>query len=294
LYFNIPDTIGNKPAGQTTSADSLHIGVAFKNVSNVSMDSVALKVVVYDTVGNAIQYPMYKLRGLPAGDTMNINLTLNVGELISGLYNVYVSVNPGVQQPEQFSFNNFFYKYVYINRSGALPVTLVSFNASRSGNNVQTAWQTANEANVKQYVVQHSVSGMSFKDIGRVALSNSATPNNHYTFNHVNAPYGRNYYRLKVLDNDGSFKYSQVRLVTIDNKTVINVYPNPVIDILNIVVSNGDGKPSNVKLMDMYGQQLWSSRVNGTAQVNMKAWARGTYILQVNEGDEVYTYKIYR
>jgi hypothetical protein len=292
LYFNIPDTIGYKPVGQTTSADSLHIGVAFKNVSNVNMDSVALKVVLYDTIGNAIEYPVYKLRGLPAGDTMNINLTLNVGELISGLYNAYVYINPNVQQPEQLSFNNFFYKYVYINRSGALPVTFVSFNASRSGNNVQAAWQVASEANVKQYVVQHSTSGMNFKDIGQVPVSNSATPNNHYIFNHINAPHGRNYYRLKMLDNDGTFKYSEVRLVTIESKTAINVYPNPVVDILNIAISSADGKPSDVKLMDMYGQQLWHGSVNGTAQINTKAWARGTYILQVNEGDRVYTFKV--
>jgi hypothetical protein len=125
-------------------------------------------------------------------------------------------------------------------------------------------------------------------------VSNSATPNNHYIFNHINAPHGPNYYRLKMLDHDGSFKYSQVRLVTIESKTAINVYPNPVVDILNLVVSSPDGKPSNVKLIDMYGQQLWNGSVNGTVQINMKAWAPGTYILQVNEGGRVYTYKVYR
>lgn len=103
---------------------------------------------------------------------------------------------------------------------------------------------------------------------------------------------GKNYYRLKITDNDGKFKYSPVRLVNIGTKTSVNLYPNPVKNLLNITISRQDGMGSTVKLMNSFGQQLEQRIVSGTSQVDLSKYASGLYLLQVDDGTNVTTYKI--
>jgi hypothetical protein len=47
-----------------------------------------------------------------------------------------------------------------------------------------------------------------------------------------------------------------------------------------------------VRILNVFGQQLWQKKINGTAQVNMKTWASGTYVVKINEGNSVSTYKV--
>ncbi len=285
LYFNIPDTLG------TADNDTLHAEFAFKNVSKADFDSLKVKVILYDSLQHAIVYTVQKLRALQAGDTLHVSLALDVASL-NGTYNLYVDVNPDNDQPEQFTFNNFLYKYVYIDKGRTLPVTLLNFNAVLQNSNVKTLWSVATEVNTKQYEVEHSTNGSSFSKIGVVAASSFASPNKDYTYVHLDPPAGKNYYRLKIVDNDGSFKYSPVRLVTVASSVVVNVYPNPVKDILSISVSRQDAKTSDVRIINAFGQQLWQQKVNGTVTVETKMWASGMYIVQVDEGDAIKTFKI--
>jgi hypothetical protein len=290
LYINIPDTIGHLSARITASADSLQIGVAFKNVSTVNMDSIVVKVTLYDSLNNAFQFPISRLRPLPAGDTIHINLKLDVTGF-RGMYNVYLQVNPNNTPPEQFSFNNFLYKYVYVSRAATLPVTLLNFNASLIGNNVQTTWLVNSELNTRQYIVQHSRNGTDFTSIGK-QFPTAATGSKTYRMEHANPVFGKNYYRLQIVDNDGSLTYSPARLVTIASATVVNVYPNPVKDKLNVSVARRDGKASVVKLTNAAGQQLWQQKVTGTTQIDMTRWAIGLYLLHVDDGVSKKTFKI--
>lgn len=292
LYFNLPDTIGKMYAA-TTSADTLPIGVGFKNVSTENLDSVAVQITLYDSLNNAITYPVTKLHPLAAGDTMHIDLKMDVSGL-SGLYNVYIKINPNNTQPEQYSFNSFLYKYVYINRIVLLPISLLDFTAMLAGTNVHTTWAIANEGNTRNYIVQHSTNGTAFTTIGQLLAGNTHSGNGSYSYDHANPAAGKNYYRLQIVDNDGSFKYSAVRLVTIGKAIVVNVYPNPVKDKLNISITRQDGKPSVVRMMNEFGQELWQQNVSGAVQVDMSKWAAGLYLLQVNDGNTLKTYKINR
>jgi hypothetical protein len=207
------------------------------------------------------------------------------------MYNVYLQVNPNNTPPEQFSFNNFLYKYVYVSRAATLPVTLLNFNASLIGNNVQTTWLVNSELNTRQYIVQHSRNGTDFTSIGK-QFPTAATGSKTYRMEHANPVFGKNYYRLQIVDNDGSLTYSPARLVTIASATVVNVYPNPVKDKLNVSVARRDGKASVVKLTNAAGQQLWQQKVTGTTQIDMTRWAIGLYLLHVDDGVSKKTFKI--
>lgn len=291
LYYNIPDSVGTQNGDAFNGM--LNVGLAFKNVSKANFDSLGLKVVLYDPAYHAITYPVSKLRPLSGGDTLHVNLALDVSTL-NGWYNLFVEVNPAnSHQPEQNAFNNFLYKYVYIERGRVMPVTLLDFNAALQHGNIRTNWCVSAEVNTRQYEVQHSINGITFSKIGVVnPVASGAGENRNYSFVHLKPPAGKNYYRLKIIDNDGAYKYSPIRLVTVANGLTINVYPNPVKDILNISVSRQDGKSSEVRLVNAYGQQLWKQEVDGTVQVDMRTWAAGTYVVQVNEGNTVSVYKI--
>jgi hypothetical protein len=287
LYFNISDSAG---VSNTSKQGMMHVGVAFKNVSKVNFDSLSIKAVLYDPTGKAINFPVNKLRPLVAGDSLHVDLDLDVSNL-SGNYNLYIAVNPDNSQAEQYSFNNFLYKYLFIDNGRVMPVTLLDFNAVLQNKKVKTLWSVAAEVNTKVYEVEHSTDGSAFKQIGTVTPY-AASQVKDYSFDHLNPPFGKNYYRLKIVDFDGSYKYSPVRMINVSGTIAVNIYPNPVKDLLYISISREDGKPSDVRIINAFGQQLWQQKITGNAQVSTRKWAAGMYWVQVNEAGTVTTYKI--
>jgi serine-aspartate repeat-containing protein C/D/E len=94
-------------------------------------------------------------------------------------------------------------------RGNVLPIQLVSFTAQPQSNNVQLNWVVATETNVATYQVLYSSNGTSFSSI----TSQPATGSRNYSQLHTTPQPGLNYYRLKVIDIDGSVSYSEIRKV---------------------------------------------------------------------------------
>ncbi len=111
--------------------------------------------------------------------------------------------------------------------AGMLPLHFVKTEASYLNDAVTLQWQTANEQNVDEYVVEKSSDGTHFTNTSLSATSiNKSTANYLLTDNHPFA--GTNYYRLKAIDKDGKFSFSNVMKVAATNvKSVVKVFPNP-------------------------------------------------------------------
>ncbi|SDH49254.1 Por secretion system C-terminal sorting domain-containing protein [Dyadobacter soli] len=96
---------------------------------------------------------------------------------------------------------------------------------------------------------------------------------------------GWQYYRLKMVDADGSYAYSAIRSIRMDGAFVITAYPNPVADHLFITTNS---KGSRVRLLDLSGRVLSDSH-NNTAepmlQVNMKGYLSGPYLIEAKSSD---------
>jgi|GEM_PF-287235 len=107
LYLNMPDTVG------TSFGDTLKIGVAFKNVSKVDFDSLAARLIIYNEQGVRDTFNLPKLKPLAVGDTLHVDIAINIASRYEGKYNVYLVLNPDNAQLEQYSFNNFVFKNVY-------------------------------------------------------------------------------------------------------------------------------------------------------------------------------------
>src|SRR4029079_8939151 len=93
---------------------------------------------------------------------------------------------------------------------GPLPVTFIGFTAELKNKSVLLQWQTENERNLSRFIIERSADGNTFSSVGNVAAAgNSSTKINNTILDQLPLP-GVNFYRLKMIDTDGKFKYSKV------------------------------------------------------------------------------------
>jgi hypothetical protein len=167
-----------------------------------------------------------------------------------------------------------------------LPVTFMSFTATRSSrSNVILRWTTANEINNSGFAVQRNmgVSGV-WETIGfiptQAPAGNSSTPLT-YTFNDLNSARGITQYRLRQVDFDGRFKYSEIRAVRgYEQKGRIIVYPNPSAGKVNVVFDDFEGT-RDVVLIDMSGRAIrqWKGLTGNNLQI--ENLGKGMYSLKI-------------
>lgn len=288
IGVSLPDTL-YVPHAVNTQADTLSGFVVFKNVSVSNFDSLKVKLLLYDSTGKAYPFTVGRTKALVAGDTVKVAFIANVTALPQGVYNLYLAVNPDNDQPEQYLFNNSLYKYVYINRTKAMPLTLVSFNGVTQGKGVMLNWQATNEINFSRYGVERSTDGRTFASIGSVTAQNGAATLKGYSYFDDMPVNGRNYYRLKLIDKDGAFNYSRVISVDFGTAVQIKVYPNPFADQLQITA----GGAGVVRLLDMQGKVIVAQALTaGTTVIDVHGLAAGTYVVQVNNGSSVQSFKV--
>lgn len=162
-----------------------------------------------------------------------------------------------------------------------LPVKLVSFAGVESGFTTVLTWQTSEEINSKDFIVEYSPDndGKDFKQIDTVNASGGSFGATYSSL--YNAQKGTGYYRLKIVDLDGSFTYSNILVMeTTDVATAhISLYPNPSKDV---VIVRGLEPNDQVTLIDMVGRPLTSmSTVDDAKQIDVSNYPSGIYLVQV-------------
>ncbi|MDO6432681.1 T9SS type A sorting domain-containing protein [Flavitalea sp. BT771] len=164
----------------------------------------------------------------------------------------------------------------------ALPVTLLSFTAIRASDGVKLNWETTDEVNFSHFEIQHSTPMQGdWTVIGTVPISVAGTLNNAYSFTHPDPAEGVNLYRLKMIDLDGKYTYSQVCAISMDGSSGIFIYPNPASDVINIQ-TNHPGAVRVAKLSDWNGKTLQTvPLLSNDNRIDVKAMVSGIYILTI-------------
>lgn len=166
-----------------------------------------------------------------------------------------------------------------------LPVSLKSLSASLINNKVALNWNTTNEINVDGFSIEKSNDGRTFNNIGFVAAKNAASAN--YSFNDVLAA-GVNYYRLKITDKDGSFKYSSVVAVNAKQSIKLDIFPNPVVNTATLSHTKA-GDNATVKLITIDGKTVLSQNIQAGAtqsSIDVSKLIKGNYLVVFeNEGN---------
>ena len=168
-----------------------------------------------------------------------------------------------------------------------LPVQLVSFSGIESGYTSVLTWQTSEEINFKDFELEYSPdnNGKDFRPIDTVNAGGNSFGDTYSSL--YDAQQGVGYYRLKIVDVDGSFKYSNiVKLETTDVPTAhISLYPNPSKDI---VIVRGLEANDQVTLIDMVGRPLTTtSAIDDAKQIDISNYPSGLYMVQVLRGGQI-------
>ena len=148
------------------------------------------------------------------------------------------------------------------NAAAPLPVTLVSFGASRlPDNQVLLRWATATETNSATFDIERSADGKRFELVGQVAAAGHSSSARAYAWQDRAAPAALAYYRLRLVDADASAAYSSVAVVPAaagGAAVRLSVYPNPVRSGQSprLVLPAGTADGAQLSLTTMLGQRL--------------------------------------
>lgn len=185
---------------------------------------------------------------------------------------------------------------IFFKAAVTLPVDMLQLKAYRKENQVQVEWNTTNEQQVKQHIVERSADAKNFKQLTGVAAKNEAV--NQYAVTDVTPLNGNNYYRIKTVDVNGSVKYSSVVKVYMGKEKDVQVYPNPVKGhVMNVEMNNMPAGNYSFELFNSIGQRVYSDRIRyqGNAAVSVKlpsAITPGVYNLKISESGNQYTIRL--
>ena len=184
-----------------------------------------------------------------------------------------------------------------------VPVELISFNVRSNEENIVLSWSTATEINNAGFNIEKSEDNQEFVKLGFIEGHGTTTQQQDYTFidNNIQAN-TKYYYRLKQLDNDGSFKYSEVLEIEYlglpTNYSLFQNYPNPFNNSTIIKFSLPGEKLVTIKVYNALGEEV-ETLVNemksaGRYTINFDAasLSSGMYFYRLNAGDFVETKKM--
>jgi len=189
--------------------------------------------------------------------------------------------NPFVDHPE--------YAAAIWQCSGVVPVTIIDFIATKKTNSVYLKWYATFETSFRKFEVERSTDGISFTTIGSVEGRNLAN----YGFQDNSLPNSPVlYYRLKLVDVDGQFKYSKIATVRLSRDfSNAYVYPNPAKGFLNIRLTEALTEKSMIKVTDITGRTLSiSNAAGGSYNIRMSTGelTPGRYIVTISNSTQVF------
>ena len=180
-----------------------------------------------------------------------------------------------------------------------LQLVFISFNGVWESNKTLLTWTTDNENNSSDFIVERR-KGNDFSAIGTVKAKGNSTSRTDYNFTDSFPSAGTNYYRLKMVDQDGQFKYSPV-VATGGNSTDLTlqpVYPNPFKKQLRVSFTAPNEQNVQVRLVSKMGAVIYQKEYTSRKGLNelrideADQLAAGIYFLQLISPTKLVTEKL--
>ena len=170
----------------------------------------------------------------------------------------------------------------------ALPLKLISFSAFKNGSDVVLNWQTANEENLKNYVVEKSTDAGTFSQLAVVNANDNPGTNN-YTATDMNPIKSVIYYRLKQIDEYGNFTCSGIRSVNFGDNFKVFISPNPATN--NIKIFSGQMLMS-VQVIDVSGKTIKWLIPTSNNLYDISDLQKGIYFLRITTKTQIQTLRL--
>lgn len=171
----------------------------------------------------------------------------------------------------------------------ALPLKLGYFSALASNNVTQLYWETFSEEKTSHFEIEKSQNGTDWNTIGRVNASGNSQSKKNYSYTDNVSSRNTVFYRLKMIDADGTFTYSRVVAVKNNSSTPsITVFPNPATDVIQVQVPASSPGQAKLSIVDAAGRQYSSVPLqirNGvnTISIPIIQLGAGNYFIMVED-----------
>jgi hypothetical protein len=171
----------------------------------------------------------------------------------------------------------------------ALPLHLINISALKENEFVIINWETDNEFNVDHFDIERSINGRNFQRINNMPAKNQAAVNR-YQYEDLHPTQGINFYRIKMVDLNGTYKYSTIIKINMNTLSIFQVFPNPA---RNIVVLSGLTIKKSIRIRTIDGKILAQKSTTGESMsIDMSAYSPGIYIIEYDSGKDIQRQKI--
>lgn len=263
------------PTGSYTPGQAYNFSMSITH-SAADRKKWGFSITAVNAVGNPVgTFNTANANAAPNGDELSHNTAVTTANSSSYTYNNLTWTAPATPGPDDASVT-FYYvgnaangngnnqlDYIYSNsKIVALPINLKGFTVEAKEQVVTLKWQTLTEENSKHFIIEKSDDAQNYYSIGTVNAAGNSTQLRNYTFADNDPAYFDKpiFYRLKLVDKDGSFKYSPVQQVKL-KATKINIvkaYPNYIKSgsKVNLEIISHVSAILNVQLLDLNGKVL--------------------------------------
>jgi hypothetical protein len=152
-------------------------------------------------------------------------------------------------------------------------------------------WQTSSEINVSHFELQRSSNNLNYTSIANINATNNNTQNNyHFTdLNALNNPVQKLYYRLRMVDIDGQYKYSGVAVINNHTSSILTIYPNPAKDY---ILMNGVKEGLAIEINDASGKLVKRFIANTSNRYVVSDLHKGLYFIKIQDKENTTVTKL--
>ncbi len=252
------------PAGSSISiANSFFVSSICENPVNIRTSEPGVQAFIYNQAG-IITLQHVRLRDVNA----------NGGSFIA-----LFSYNDG---------NNDGWQFVGDPGACGLPVELTDFAADCQNRNTRLQWTTQTESNSAHFAVEVSRDGAEFEEIAKVPAAGNSTSALNYSFTDPNLRVGEHYYRLKQVDINGDYEYSEIAAITCVNiaPESVEIFPNPVKGVATVHLNLATDVTIRTSIFDVQGQLISEKNQDlpegfHNIQFDTQLLPKGVYVMQV-------------
>lgn len=166
--------------------------------------------------------------------------------------------------------------------AGPTPVILSGFAVQRTSNaEVSASWQTQQEISSSRFEIERAFDNNSFEKIGTALAAGSSGTLKSYTFSDkTNSSSSTSFYRIKMIDKDAAFTYSETRSVKGSGLTAdFVVFPNPCRGTAKITVMELK-EPVEIQVLDVSGRLVQSVVLTNSSSAELSNLQKGTYFVR--------------
>ena len=182
--------------------------------------------------------------------------------------------------------------------SMTVPVELVEFKGALVKNEVLLNWATESELNSSHFVLQRSTDAIFFKKLATIESAGHSNSLQKYAYLDTDPAVGVNYYRLLMVDVDGTVEASEVVAIELTAANDYRIAPNPLQDQqLTVEFTGRKQEPLLLEIYTLSGQRLWAETQtvqigSNRFRVDLPALDQGIYLFHLKTGDASWTERL--